>query len=270
MNRLSWMIGCGLIAILLVANAKAGLPGDLLALDQLRQGDKTRFDLVEARGKELLERYTAPEDQARIYFQLAHIHTQSGMQNPVRILTYCNEALRRPLLSADRLRLYVYAGDAHQVMDKMHSDKEKRPFRQVRRHAAAMYLRGLAESQKLNLPDKKPEWVPRTSGFGPLVTSKRLDDPQVKQEQARRQKENEKYEQERTKFRHDEKAWEYRQILFDQIIEMYWRSPLDRDYDEMQKLASEALSPEMVAKLFERKKELLPKLEAIYAPAKKP
>lgn len=269
MNRLSWTIRCGLIGMVLAATAEAGLPGDLLALAELRQGDKTRFDLVEARGKELLERFKTPEDQARIYFQLAHIHTQSGMQNPVPILTYCNEALRRPLPSEDRLQLYVYAGDAHQVMDKMRPDKEKPPFRQVRRNAAAMYLRGLAESQKLNLPDKKPEWVARTVVSGPFLTSKSLDDPQVKQEHARRQKENEKYEQERAKFRQDEKAWEYRRILFDQIIEMYWRSPRDRDDDEMRKLSSEALSPEMVAKLFERKKELLPTLEAIYAPAKK-
>jgi hypothetical protein len=216
----------------------------------------------------MLERYKAPEDQGRIYYQLAFIHAQTGVQSPARLLTYCTEALRRPLPPADRLQLYIFGGDAHRLMNKMLPKNEQRSFEQIRRNATAMYLRGLAESQKYNIPEKKPEWEARRDISGPLVTAKSLDDPQVKQEAARRQKANEKYEQEREQFRQDEKAWENRRILFHQIIDMYWRGRGADNFEEMRKVASEALPPEMVAKLFEMKKERVKFLESTLAPVK--
>ncbi len=56
----------------------------------------TDFAEVERRCNDLLKRYPAPEDQGKIYYELAQVEGQSGMQHPDKLIQYAQKALALP------------------------------------------------------------------------------------------------------------------------------------------------------------------------------
>jgi hypothetical protein len=115
--------------------AAQDLQAELFALEQLRKGKDTPLDEVDRRGAGLLQKYTDPKDRGRIYYQLAHIHAQSALRRPDQVVQYAEKALECPLEPSQRLRLYVYRGDALQM--------GKEPFPKKRKRAVVPYLQGL-------------------------------------------------------------------------------------------------------------------------------
>jgi RNA polymerase sigma factor (sigma-70 family) len=188
------------------------LQEQLAKLDAMRNGEQTPFDEVEKQGKELLARFTQPEEQAKIYFMLAHVYGQSGIQlHPDRVTKYARLALRDERDSLQRAWLHTYLGCAVEV----DPDARLRQFDERRRRAATAYLEGYKELLKLKLPDKAPE----LPAVGKVVEN---TDPR-EQEAARRKNEAEMQAWRQAKYLGELVA--QRDILVRQVVELYRRPP---------------------------------------------
>ena len=140
---------------------------ELQNLSHLRKGVKTDFSKVNSITESMLKRYTDPKDQGQIYFVAAHIYAQAGGTRPADVIQFATKAIECPLDPSQRLRLYVYWGDALQLLGK-----EKR-FSEKRQKAVIPYLNAYREILKYDLPLKAPElpgvFAYDVSGDGPLV-----------------------------------------------------------------------------------------------------
>lgn len=126
-----------------------GLPAALRALDGLRQGPKTPFPQADKIAADLLKKYPDPKDQGQIYFVLVQVYGQSA--GPAqRIIDYAKKALQFPLEPAQRSRLHTYWGNSLFMLEPAD------PVPERRKAAAAVFLEGLRELDKLNLPEEPP------------------------------------------------------------------------------------------------------------------
>jgi hypothetical protein len=208
------------------------LQSDLRRLDGLRRGKSTPFDKVEQLGAELLKKYAAPRDQGLINYQLCHVYAQSGQARPEQTIAHAKKALQYPLEPLQKLMLYTYWGDAEQVADR------KKPHQERRKPAAAAYLQGLQEARKLNLPDSLP----------PRPASPKVDveptDPRFLKLMLQHEKEMEAYR----KTEHLRPLIQQRDILTDQIAQMYSRKPFATQ--ELEQMAKATLDdPQEVNRL---------------------
>jgi RNA polymerase sigma factor (sigma-70 family) len=124
---------------------------ELSAFDAYRHGSEEKFVELERKADELLKKYTAPDDQARIYFEVAHVAAQSNIGIHVkRVRRYAGKSLA---LSRDPLQrgwLYSYLGSAAE-------GEAEKTFDDCRRQAAKELLTGYAEMLAQELPAKAPE-----------------------------------------------------------------------------------------------------------------
>jgi uncharacterized protein (TIGR03067 family) len=148
---------------------------ELNAFDAYRHGSEERFVELERKADELLKKHTAQDDQARIYFEVAHVAAQSNIGNHVkRVRNYAGKSLA---LSRDPLQrgvLYSYIGSAAKR-------EAETTFEDRRLRAATELLTGYAEMLAQDLPAKAPE-LPVVNKLGDEVLNN--PDP-VKAAQAR-------------------------------------------------------------------------------------
>jgi RNA polymerase sigma factor (sigma-70 family) len=127
------------------------LQRELLAFDAYRHGSEEKFAELERKADELLKKYPARDDQARIYYEVAHVAAQSDIRKHTkRVQAYARKSLA---LSRDPLQrgfLFSYLGSAAEVEDE-------KPFADRRRRAAEALLTGYAELLAQELPEKAPE-----------------------------------------------------------------------------------------------------------------
>lgn len=211
-----------------LAGTSDDLPAALRALDQLRQGHKTPFAEVDRRADELLRKYPDPKDQGQIYFELVQVYGQSAGP-PQRIIEYAKKALQLPLEPSQRFRLYTYWGDAVLLL------KPAEPLADRRRAATVVFLDGLMQLRKFNLPEKPPEI--------PLVTLYDLDDG------AREAEEQYRRDMAAVEQAHFVRAMiRHRDVLTGQIVWLYARKPFATD--ELRELATKTTKdPQLVARL---------------------
>lgn len=227
-----WRFCLGSLLLLTPAFASAQtLQQDLHALDLLRKGFDTDLDAVNRRGDELLEKYEEPQEQAQVYFMLAHVHSQSGMQRPKEIRTLAKKALESKLIAPDqRATLYSYLASTHEA------DREVKDFAERRRKAIAPLLAGLKELTAFNLPEKAPEL--------PLLVPGVIGDREAVE---RRRAEAERAQAARERAKRIGELIFRRNVLRDQIKGLYLREPPADD--ELQELASEVLGDEAIGEL---------------------
>jgi hypothetical protein len=127
------------------------LRAELSRLDAMRRGTGTDFAKVDEIGRTLLQKYAGPKERGQIYYWLAHLHAQSGLVHPERVMEYARNALEQPLEALQVPRLYVYWGDAIQV------SRAKDPPAERRKWSAVIYLAGLREVLEYSLPARAPE-----------------------------------------------------------------------------------------------------------------
>jgi RNA polymerase sigma factor (sigma-70 family) len=124
---------------------------ELAAFDAYRHGPEEKFAELERKADDLAKRFPAPDDRARIYYQVAHVAAQSDIRSHAqRVQTYARKCLA---LSRDPLQrgvAYSYLGSAAEVA-------AGKPFEERRRQAAAELLAGYAELLAYDLPAKAPE-----------------------------------------------------------------------------------------------------------------
>jgi len=187
---------------------------------------------VEKQGKELLALYTEPEEQAKIYFMLAHVYGQSGiLYHPNQITKYARLALKDERDPVQRAWLNMYLGCAAEV----DPDASLRNFAAKRKRAAAAYLEGYKEILALKLPDKVPE-VPvmavdnsddRSGDILSLVQRWRKRYQMAMAIQARRDAD------------FIREMLHFREVLSRQVVELYRRSPAADE--ELRDLAGQVL-----------------------------
>jgi len=213
-----------------LAGAKT-LVQELNEVDKLRVGFNTPFDEVEKRCNELLERYTKPEEQGMIYYQLTKVEGQSGFQRPGKIIEYIKKALDLPIDPLKKVRLYIYWGDAIQVA---HRGVHNQELVTARRKAVMPYLQGLKETLKHNLPEVKPD-LPIVHGYRYW----RVHVPNIAAE-LKRKNEEEMAAWKFAKFQRN--MIQHREVLTGQISGMYSRFPWASD--EIRELATKILEDE--------------------------
>jgi len=205
------------------------LPQHLLKLDAMRNVAPVDYEAVEKRGKELLTRYTQPEEQAKVYFMLAHIYGQTGIDRHFALVTkYARLALRDERDPVQRARLYMYLGCAATV----DPDAGLRDLPVKRRRATAAYLEGYKEILALKLPEKVPE-VPQSA-----VGNTEEDTPRFWESWLKRYR-TAMWLKARQEAHFVRDMHFFRDILIRQIVELYRREPADDE--ELRRLASEVL-----------------------------
>ena len=114
-------------------------------VEKLRAGLNTNFDEVDNRCKALLAEYPKPEQQARIFYEWAHVEGQSGLQHPQKIIDCARKALSLPLDPIDRLQLQIYWGSAFEVA---HRGVVGNDLKHARAEIVVIYLQGITECLK--------------------------------------------------------------------------------------------------------------------------
>src|SRR5262249_36349754 len=99
------------------------------------------------------------KERGQIYYMLAHVHAQSGLVHPERVIEYAQKALAQPLEPLQVPRMYVYWGDAVQV------SRGNEPLTERRKWSAVVYLAGLRELLQHPLPAKAPQLPGVTRGL---------------------------------------------------------------------------------------------------------
>jgi hypothetical protein len=128
------------------------LSQSLESLDKMRNGRATQFDEVEKLGAKLLDQYKTPAQRAKIYFQLAHVYAQSGIDMHSDCVTrYGKLALEIERDPIQRSLLHIYLGCAAEV------EAGDKTFSEKRLKATRAYLVGYKEAIALKLPADAPE-----------------------------------------------------------------------------------------------------------------
>ena len=205
------------------------LEQELNEVDKLRANFATPFDEVEKKCNELLKRYTKPEEQGKIYYELAKVEGQSGLQRPARAIEYVKKALKLPQEPWEKVRLYIYWGDAIQV-----ANRGVRGWQLLapRRKAVMPYLDGLKETLQYDLPEAKPEL--------PMVHLFTYDGPPDSElhRKLKRKNQEEIEAWNLAKFQRD--MIQHRDVLTGQVSSMYSRFPWASD--EIRELATKILA----------------------------
>ena len=127
------------------------LARELYAIDRLGALDKTPFDEVERRAKELAKRHTRAEERGRIYAAVAHVYGQSGCRP--RTVFWAKRALELPIDPVLRLRMYEYWYSATLLRT---DPKARRESAGSRREMLRPALFGLREALRYDLPADAP------------------------------------------------------------------------------------------------------------------
>lgn len=212
--RWKWRIVILLTPVLVAAEEK--FQADLHRIKFQRQRDKESLIAMDKVGEDLLRRYQQPGQQGEIYYYLAHQHAQGGLLFPDKVIDYACKALECSVTPDQKMRLYVYRGDASQILDR------KKPFMERRRDAVISYLRGLKDLKSFQLPDKPPI-VPNDAPFpsGPRGSAEKTRKAQQQFEEARQQ-----YLEARERAEFTRTMMKHRDVLQGQIVSMYARRPL--------------------------------------------
>jgi hypothetical protein len=212
--RLQWGFLILLIMPMLVAD-EGNYQADVRRIKLWTRRDKQSLIEMDKLGQELLTRYRQPEEQGEIYYYLAHQHAQGGLVFTQKVIDYAFKALEYPVTPDQKMRLYVYRGDAFQVLDR------KKPFAERRREAVISYLQGLRDLESFTLPDTPPA-VPNTAPKPfPLF---------LKEDEARKfEEERQKYIKAREHAEFIRTMMMHRDVLQGQIVSLYGRRPVATD-----------------------------------------
>ncbi len=134
-----------------VPAGSAELRDELLKFDRdYRRGSEERFAELEKRADKLAKQFPDKDEQARIWFEVAHVAAQSNISKHAervrKYATKCLEISRDPL---QRGRAYSYLASSVNLRGA--------EFAKGRKQAAEFLLAGYVELLAQELPDQAPE-----------------------------------------------------------------------------------------------------------------
>ncbi len=245
MNRL---VKCTLLITVCCASSAASVRGDdlrkhLAEIDM--QKGRTKTEKLERDCLDLLDEYSSPADQGRIYAKIAHVHAQTGLKDPDKTAEYCEKALEYPLDLVIRVQMYGYWASAlHSACSRqVHwGESPWDEFPDVRKEIAAISLRGIKLILDQGIPGERQP-LPRVDKF-----SCHPPDSLSCQELVKRNKEQVRA---RRKARLENDLVSHHKILTEKCVYLYSQEPVDRK--ELEVLAREVLGDEgAVAELVAR------------------
>lgn len=196
-------------------------------INALRSGGSSVLGQIETESAALLKVYTKPEEQGRVFYQIAMSYAQAGVWKSGgadKVVEYAQKALEQSIAPRLRLELYNYWGSAIIFSDRTRTLSARRA------DAAPVFLKGLKEARALNVPDARPERPPPfVQQMGP---GQGMDEETFKRERA-------KHAMECQRVLQLEMLCGARDALQGQLVFLYSRFP--RAPEELRKLATEAL-----------------------------
>lgn len=134
-----------------VPEGSAQLRQELLKVDaEYRHGSEEKFAKLEKLAERLAKEYLQPDERARIWYEVAHVAGQSGIdKHAQRVRTYATRCLEISRDPVQRGRMYTSL--ACSVNLSGHA------FAAGRREAAEILLAGYNEMLAQELPEKAPE-----------------------------------------------------------------------------------------------------------------
>jgi hypothetical protein len=156
-----------------LADPSPELQTELVQFDKkYRHGNNDLFAELEAKAEALAKRYPAKDDQSRIWYEVAHVAGQSGIDKHADLVrkyaAKCLEVSRDPL---QRGRIYSYQASA--------VDLRGTAFPEGRREAAEILLNGYFEMLVQELPEKAPE-LPGVEKIGGLIGNGSIEEAQAR------------------------------------------------------------------------------------------
>jgi hypothetical protein len=145
---------CLLAAAIVCESAVPGigaesLPTALNQLEKMRWDHKfPPYDEAEQRSAGLLKQFIKPEEQGQILFELVQIYGQTGGPKE-KIVEHAQAALKLPHEMPQRIRLYIYLGEA---MLRLHPDD---PLPERRKLAAPVFFDALEEIRKSGILEEE-------------------------------------------------------------------------------------------------------------------
>jgi hypothetical protein len=205
--------------------AERTFQSDIRPLKFAAKRDKESLVALDKLGAELLSRYQQPQEQGEIYYYLAHQHAQGGIHvYSQKVIDYAYKALSYPVTPDQKMRLYIYRGDAFQVLDR------KKTFAERRRESVDSYLQGLKDMKSFQLPDKPPD-LPQSPPFNVMASTEQ----QIRENQESQQK----YREALDHARFIQRMIRNRDVLQGQIVWLYGSRPLATE--ELRAAAKNAL-----------------------------
>jgi len=234
-NRIILLASIFYFSVFSIGNADT-LEKELNEVNKLRNSEKTPFEQAENMCNELLEKYTEPEEQARIYYQLAVVYSQSGQKKPDKIIEFSKKALELPLDPIERLKLYVWWGDAIQIAHRGARNQERVV---ARRKAVIPYLDGLKECLSMQYPKyTQPEHLPEEQN----VKADSRDPLGPARRSIRAERRKAMYESKKDRFEKD--VNQHKKILISQISGTYSDFPWASD--EIRELSTKILEDKTI------------------------
>lgn len=207
---------------------------------EYRGGAEEKFAELEKRADELAKQFLAKDDQARIWFQVAHVAAQSDIRKHAeRVKKYAAKCLALSRDPLQRGTTYSYLASAAQLTGKS--------FPEGRREAAKILLTGYVEMLAQELPDKAPEL--------PVATVYEGDSDPIAQARAQFQNHLEMEARQRAEFirdlvfRRDTLVMQFRD-LFKPEPKYYGHNP--EGPDELRAMAKKKLTEAQVDELIEK------------------
>ncbi len=139
-------------------------------------------------------------------------------------------ALQLPIKPAQRLRLYIYLGDALVIGNQHLAREDRKPLSEIRKLAVVPYLEGLKDAKKYPIPDDRPQ----LPGVG------MYDVPPGSPEYEQVKKTHDQQMAARSAAEFEQELWDDRRILANQIVELYAREPYTAT--EVRRLAAQILN----------------------------
>lgn len=139
------------VAACCVVVRSADIRPELSRISSMRAGESTDSASVDKACADLLEAYTQPSDQGRIFFTWTRTYAQSGAKFASRTAELARKTLDYPLKPAERMQVCVDWGDALQFV---HAGATGSSLAAARREIVIPYLAGLKESLGYSIPDK--------------------------------------------------------------------------------------------------------------------
>ena len=200
---------------------------NLYEINLKRTGVSEEMTRLEKEALDLLDENSTDKERLKVYESVAFMYANNGMNQPYKVIEYCEKALKHPVDELKACQLYVYWGEALERKTVKNNGIDT----YVREDIAVPYLNGLnivasrqIEHEKQNIP-----------AVGRYQYHGSKEDPEY-------QRLLEKHAEEiavRQYVMFQNKLIEYRKILIDKCVSLYAQGP--DEVEELKKIADEII-----------------------------
>jgi len=113
---------------------------NLYETDQKRTGATGEMAQLEKEALDLLDENSTDKEKLKVYEAVAFMYANNGMNQPSKVIEYCEKALKYEVDEPKACQLYVYWGEA---LERKSTDTENNIDTQIKEDIVIPYLKGL-------------------------------------------------------------------------------------------------------------------------------